>query len=62
MAARTYLPTLRFLARGLCLFIRRYEDQIRGNLSAPNEVFLDAALAACGALDAALAPLIPQGP
>jgi hypothetical protein len=61
MAGRTYLPGLRFVARALCAYIRRYERQIRENLSAPNQILMDAALAACAALDIALDAVIPVG-
>ena len=45
----------------MCRYIMRYEAQIRAVLSDENEVFLDAALAACMALGTALDGLIEVG-
>ena len=61
MSHRTYIPQLRFVAKTMCRYIMRYEAQIRAVLSDENEVFLDAALAACMALGTALDGLIEVG-
>ena len=54
MAARTYLPHLIFIARTLCGYMKRWERQIKDNLTDEQEVLFDAVLAACEALEAAI--------
>lgn len=54
MAQRTYLPRLVAIARLLCNYMRRYEAQIKGRLTAPQIALFDALLTACDALEAAI--------
>lgn len=61
MALRTYLPTLRVIARALCAYIRKHEDKIRASLGSENEAALDAVLVACDVLEGVLDALIETG-
>lgn len=54
MATRTYLPRLIAIARLLCNYMRRYEQQIKSRLTAPQIALFDALLVACDALEAAI--------
>lgn len=61
MALRTYLPTLRVIARSLCGYIRRHDEKIREYIGTENEAALDAVLVACDALEAILDVIIVEG-
>lgn len=61
MATRTYLPTLQAVARQLCLYITRYNLQIREALPSDKHALLDAVMVACEALTLALEAEIPKG-
>lgn len=54
MATRTYIPRMIAIARLLCNYMRRYEAQIKGRLTAPQIALFDALLTACDALEAAV--------
>ena len=54
MPARTYLPTLYLIARGVRLYCTRYDSTIRKNMSSEVQVIYDALLDALDSLLAAI--------
>lgn len=60
-STKTWLPRLKFIANLLCNYIRRYEEKIKSRMTEPQQVILDAALAACEALDVVLDLLVSDG-
>lgn len=61
MALRTYLPTIRVLARAVCNYIADHEVKIKQNIGEGNANKVDAALTACSILVAALDVAIVEG-
>lgn len=63
MAQRTGMPTITKVAKELCRLITKFAPVIRivTNNDATVSLALDTALAACSALEEALAEFIPQG-
>jgi len=59
MGLRTYLPYLRFLAEQFCAYIDRNRPKIIEFIGEDNIAILDAANAACAALDVVLNTVIP---
>lgn len=61
MGLRTYLPTLRVVARAVCRYIADHEVKIKENIGEGNANKVDAALTACSILVAALDAVIVEG-
>lgn len=51
MPVRTYIPALLFIAKHMCRYIRRYQDQINARLTSDGRVALAAVLTACEVLE-----------
>jgi hypothetical protein len=60
MGLRTYLPTLRLIARAVCSYIAEHEEQIKEFIGEGNANKVDAANTACSILVAALDAVIPS--
>jgi imidazoleglycerol phosphate dehydratase HisB len=59
VSLRTYLPTLRFLARALCSYADRNSVRIKSHLGTDaHRTAFDVAIAACKALDVILDEII----
>lgn len=60
MPLRTYLPTLRVLLRQICLYLVRYNAQIKANFPDEDEALIDDLSDVCATivaiLDAEIAP------
>jgi hypothetical protein len=54
--AKTYVPSLRFLAAGVHKYATRYQSQLSGSLTGPQYTALLAFIACCADLLAALGP------
>ena len=61
MASRTYIPTLKIVAKAFCKYVQRYQEQLNSRLSPTAQTALAAALDACMTL-ADLLPVDPIGP
>lgn len=60
MALRTYLPTLRIVARAVCKYINDHQEEIEKFVGVEHVAKVNAANAACAILVSALDTLIPN--
>lgn len=57
MAARTYIPTLLKILERVCKFIARYQTQLNGHLTEPQQALLQNVVTACNIFVAAYGAL-----